>query len=121
MPCKSEEEIFAKLDLPYIEPELREDMGEFAAAEKNELPKLIQWMELKGSLHNHSTWSDGHSRLEEIAEYANDLGLEYWAITDHSKASFQANGLDATRVHEQIRKSKKSTRSMLKMVKRSGC
>jgi DNA polymerase (family X) len=107
VPCKSEEEIFAKLDLPYIEPELREDMGEFAAAEKNELPKLIEWTELKGSLHNHSTWSDGHSRLEEIAEYANDLGLEYWAITDHSKASFQANGLDATRVREQIQEIKK--------------
>ena len=107
VPCKSEEEIFAKLGLPYIEPELREDMGEFAAAEKNELPKLIQWTELKGSLHNHSTWSDGHNRLEEIAEYANDLGLEYWAITDHSKASFQANGLDATRVREQIQEIKK--------------
>ena len=58
-----------KLDLPFIPPELREDHGEFAAAEKNELPKLIEWTDLKGSLHNHSNWSDGHNTLEEIAEY----------------------------------------------------
>src|ERR1700722_11310905 len=107
VPCKSEEEVFEKLDLPYIEPELREDMGEFAAAEKNKLPKLIQWTDLKGSLHNHSTWSDGHNRLEEIAQFMDGLGLEYWAITDHSKASFQANGLDAKRLREQMAEIKK--------------
>ncbi|MGH7951664.1 MAG: PHP domain-containing protein, partial [Limisphaerales bacterium] len=107
VPCKTEEDIFAKLDLPFIEPELREDMGEFAAAEKNELPKLIEWTDLKGSLHNHSTWSDGHNRLEEIAEFMDSLGLAYWAITDHSKASFQANGLDAKRFREQIAEIKK--------------
>jgi DNA polymerase (family 10) len=101
VPCQSEKEVFAKLDLPYIEPELREDMGEFAVAEKNELPKLIEWTQLKGSLHNHSTWSDGHDRLEDIAKFMEDLGLAYWAITDHSKASFQANGLDAARLREQ--------------------
>jgi DNA polymerase (family 10) len=100
--CKSEEEIFAKLDLPYIEPELREDMGEFAAAEKNALPRLVQWSDLKGSLHNHSTWSDGHDRLEDIARFMDGLGLEYWAITDHSKASFQANGLDVTRLRQEM-------------------
>ena len=107
VPCRSEEEIFGKLDLPYIEPELREDLGEFAAAEKNKLPKLIQWTDLKGSLHNHSTWSDGHNRLEEIAQFMDGLGLEYWAITDHSKASFQANGLDEKRLREQISEIKK--------------
>lgn len=107
VPCESEEGIFSKLDLPYIEPELREDMGEFAAAEKNELPKLVQWTDLKGSLHNHSTWSDGHNRLEEIARFGDGLGLEYWAITDHSKASFQANGLDEVRLREQISEIKK--------------
>jgi DNA polymerase (family 10) len=107
VPCKSEEEIFANLDLPYIEPELREDLGEFAAAEKNALPKLVQWTDLKGSLHNHSTWSDGHNRLEDIARFMDGLGLEYWAITDHSKASFQANGLDAKRLREQMAEIKK--------------
>ncbi|HUA68335.1 MAG TPA: DNA polymerase/3'-5' exonuclease PolX [Candidatus Saccharimonadales bacterium] len=107
VPCKSEEDVFARLDLPFIEPELREDMGEFAAAENNALPKLIEWTHLKGSLHNHSTWSDGHNRLEDIARFMEELGLQYWAITDHSKASFQANGLDAARLREQIGEIKK--------------
>ncbi len=107
VPCKTEEEIFAKLDLAFVPPELREDHGEFSAAEKNELPKLIDWPDLKGALHNHSNWSDGHESLEEIAEYMDGLGLEYWAITDHSKASFQANGLDAARLQKQILEIKK--------------
>jgi DNA polymerase (family X) len=107
VPCRDEAEIFARLDLPLVPPELREDHGEFAAGEKNALPRLIEWTDLKGSLHNHSTWSDGHNQLEEIAEYMDDLGLEYWAITDHSKSSFQANGLDAKRVRKQIKEIKK--------------
>ena len=107
VPCKTEEEIFAKLDLPYVEPEIREDHGEFSAAEKNALPKLVEWTQLKGALHNHSNWSDGHNTLEEIAAYMEDLGLAYWAITDHSKSSFQANGLDAKRLREQISEIKK--------------
>jgi DNA polymerase (family 10) len=100
--CQTEEDIFAKLDLAFVPPELREDHGEFSAAAKNDLPKLVEWSDLKGALHNHSNWSDGHNTLEEIAEFMDGLGLEYWAITDHSKASFQANGLDATRLREQI-------------------
>ena len=100
--CKTEEEIFQKLDLVFVPPELREDHGEFSAAEKNELPRLVEWTQLKGALHNHSNWSDGKNSLEEIADYMENLGLEYWAITDHSKASFQANGLDAKRLREQI-------------------
>jgi DNA polymerase (family 10) len=107
VPCQDEAEIFAKLDLPFVPPELREDHGEFAAGEKNDLPRLIEWTDLKGALHNHSTWSDGHNRLEEIAEYMEDLGLAYWAITDHSKSSFQAKGLDAKRVRQQIVEIKK--------------
>jgi len=107
VPCKTEEEIFEKLELPFIEPELREDHGEFAAAEKNDLPKLIEWSDLHGALHNHSTWSDGHNTLEETAGFMDGLGLDYWAITDHSKSSFQANGLDARRLREQIREIKK--------------
>ncbi len=100
--CKTEEDIFAKLDLAFVPPELREDHGEFAAGEKNELPKLVEWSDLKGALHNHSNWSDGKNTLEEIAEFMDDLGLQYWAITDHSKASYQANGLDAARLRQQI-------------------
>ncbi len=105
--CADEAAIFAKLDLPFVPPELREDHGEFAVGEKDDLPRLIEWTDLRGSLHNHSTWSDGHNTLDEIAEYMDNLGLEYWAITDHSKASFQANGLDAKRLREQIKEIKK--------------
>ena len=107
VPCQTEEEIFAELNLPYVPPELREDHGEFLAGEKNSLPKLLEWTDLKGSLHNHSNWSDGHNTLSEIAEYMENLGLEYWAITDHSKASFQANGLDAKQLRDQIKEIKK--------------
>jgi len=107
VPCKTEEDIFAKLDLEFVTPELREDHGEFSAAEKNDLPKLVEWSDLKGALHNHSNWSDGHNTLEEIADFMENLGLQYWAITDHSKASFQANGLDAKRMRQQILEIKK--------------
>src|ERR1017187_8930936 len=107
VPCQDEAEIFHKLDLVFVPPEVREDSGEFKAAGKNDLPKLIEWTDLKGALHNHSNWSDGKNTLEEIAEYMEGLGLEYWAITDHSKSSYQANGLDAKRLREQILEIKK--------------
>ncbi|MCI0747094.1 MAG: DNA polymerase/3'-5' exonuclease PolX [Verrucomicrobia subdivision 3 bacterium] len=102
VPCKTEEEIFQHLGLSYVPPELREDMGEFAAAQQGTLPRLVEWNDLRGSLHNHSTWSDGHNRPEEIARAMHDLGCEYWAITDHSKSSFQANGLDVDRLRKQL-------------------
>ncbi|MCX7722705.1 MAG: DNA polymerase/3'-5' exonuclease PolX [Verrucomicrobiae bacterium] len=103
VPCKDEEEIFQKLDLAYIPPELREDHGEFEAAEQGPLPRLIEWTDLKGSLHNHSTWSDGHQTLPEIVQTAQQYGMAYWAVTDHSKSSFQANGMDAKRLRQQIK------------------
>ena len=101
--CKTEEDIFAALDLTYVPPELREDRGEFDAAENGDIPRLIEWTDLKGSLHNHSNWSDGHESLEEIAAHMSNLGCAYWAITDHSKASFQANGLDEGRIKKQLK------------------
>jgi DNA polymerase (family 10) len=101
--CKTEEELFEKLGLHYVPPEMREDMGEIAAAEKGALPRLIEWTDLKGSLHNHSTWSDGHQQPAEIAKAMSELGLAYWGVTDHSKSSFQANGLDAARVRQQLK------------------
>jgi DNA polymerase (family 10) len=99
--CDTEDEIFSELGLEPIPPELREDKGEFAAAEHGGLPRLIEWTELKGSLHNHSQWSDGRGTLDEIARFMDELGCAYWAITDHSRASFQANGLDAGRLRQQ--------------------
>ena len=100
--CRTEEEIFEQLGLAYIPPELREDQGEFAAAATNVVPRLIEWTELCGSLHNHSTWSDGRCTLEETARHMIELGLDYWAITDHSKSSVIARGLSPERVREQI-------------------
>lgn len=103
LPCHTEEDIFRELDLAYVEPELREDHGEFVAAEAGKLPRLLEWTDLRGSLHNHSNWSDGHETLEQIAEHAEELGLSYWAITDHSRASYQANGLAPERLREQLK------------------
>src|SRR5262249_13904026 len=105
--CQTEEEIFQQLDLAYIPPELREDKGEFTAAEKDDLPRLLEWTDLKGSLHNHSNWSDGRHSLEDVAAHALDLGCAYWPITDHSKSSFVANGLDANRLRDQLKAVKK--------------
>jgi DNA polymerase (family 10) len=112
VPCRTEEDIFRELGLHDIPPEMREDMGEIALAEKEPLPRLVQWSDLKGSLHNHSTWSDGHQTLEQIATSMVELGLSYWAITDHSKSSFQANGLDAARVRKQIQEIRELNRRL---------
>lgn len=116
VPCHSEEEIHRELGLDFVEPELREDCGEFEAAEQHRLPRLVEWTDLKGSLHNHSNWSDGRNSLEEIAEHMQELGLSYWAITDHSKSSFQANGLDAARLRQEI----KAVRELNKRLEDSG-
>ncbi len=74
-PCRTEEEIFEQLGLHPIPPEMREDTGEIALAEKGPLPRLVEWTDLKGSLHNHSTWSDGHQRPEDMARAMSELGL----------------------------------------------
>lgn len=103
VPCASEEEIYEHLGLAYVPPELREDQGEFAAAERGKIPRLVEWTDLRGSLHNHSTWSDGRQTLEEIAAHVESLGCSYWAITDHSRSSIVANGLDAERLRAQLR------------------
>jgi DNA polymerase (family 10) len=100
--CATEDEIFEKLGLAYIAPELREDQGEFEAAEQGNLPRLAEWTDLRGSLHNHTNWSDGRGTLDEVADAMDELGLSYWAITDHSKSSIQAYGLQPERVREQI-------------------
>ena len=101
IPCKSEEELYAALNLDYIPPELREDMGEIQAAECHEIPKLIEVHDLRGTFHCHSTWSDGTESIETMARAAMDLGLQYLGMGDHSKSSHQANGLDEKRFREQ--------------------
>ena len=100
--CHTEADLFRELGLHYIPPEMRENIGEFEIAENGPVPRLLEWTDLKGSLHNHSTWSDGHQRPEEIARSMCDLGLAYWGVTDHSRSSFQANGLDPARLRQQL-------------------
>ncbi len=100
--AKTEAELFKALDLHFIPPELREGLGEIEAAEKSELPRLIEATDLRGAFHNHTTASDGRNTLAEMAAAAESLGWEYLGIADHSKSSFQANGLSEERLLRQI-------------------
>ena len=93
----TEEEIYEKLGLPWIPPELRENSGEIEAALEGRLPNLVQASDIRGDVHMHTTETDGRATLEEMAEAALALGYEYIAITDHSKALAMANGLDERR------------------------
>lgn len=100
----TENEIYQVAGIPFIEPELREGTNEFELAKDNKLPELIEYNDLKGCLHNHSTWSDGVHTLEEMALFCRDeLKLEYFGICDHSKSAFYANGLNEIRVAAQQR------------------
>jgi len=101
---KTEEEIYAKLKLPYIEPELREMGGEIEAAEAGKLPNLVTLADIKGDLQMHTTASDGRNSIEEMGEAARELGRQYIALTDHSQALAMANGLDEKRTLQQIQK-----------------
>jgi DNA polymerase (family X) len=101
---RTEEEIYGKLKLDYIPPEIRENTGEIAAAENHKLPKLIERSDVKGDLQMHTTASDGKHSIEEMAETARQLGHEYIAITDHSKSVTIANGLDERRAAAHIKK-----------------
>ncbi len=103
LPAKSEKDLFKHLGLHYIPPELREGLGEIEAAERSEAPRLVALGDLRGAFHNHTTASDGRNTLAEMAGAAQALGWEYLGIADHSKASFQANGLDEARLLEQVK------------------
>ena len=101
-PFGSEFEIYEKAGLSFVEPELREGLNEIQLARENKLPKLITYEDLKGSLHNHSTWSDGVHTLEQMALFCKDnLQMEYLGICDHSKSAFYASGLNEQRVYAQ--------------------
>jgi len=99
----TEEEIYKKLSLDYIDPLLREDRGEIEAAKEHTLPKLVQLEDIKGDLHIHTNASDGNCDILELAEAAKRLGYEYICITDHSKSSAIANGLSAKQLSDQIK------------------
>jgi DNA polymerase (family 10) len=101
---ETEEEIYAKLGLDYIPPELRENTGEIDAAAEHHLPHLVELKDIRGDLQMHTTASDGRNSIEEMAQAAKNLGYEYISLTDHSKAVTVANGLDEKRTLEQIKK-----------------
>jgi len=97
-----ERDLYRALQLDYVDPALRENTGEIEAAEEGDLPVLVELGNLRGTFHNHTTASDGSHSLEAMAQAARELGLQYLGIADHSKSSFQANGLDERRLREQI-------------------
>lgn len=97
-----EEDVYRELGLQFIEPPLRENRGEFEAAMEGEMPRLVEQENLRGTFHNHTTESDGRSTLAEMVEAARELGLSYLGISDHSKSSFQANGLNEERLLQQV-------------------
>jgi DNA polymerase (family 10) len=101
---KTEEEIYKKLGLAYIPPELREDCGEIQAASEGKLPELITQADIQGDVHMHTVETDGKCTIEEMAEAARARGYKYMAITDHSKNLAFANGLDDKRAEAHIKK-----------------
>ena len=98
----TEAEIYKRLGLDYVPPELREDRGEVELARKHQLPHLVNLGDIRGDLHAHTDWSDGTASIAEMASAAKERGYEYLAITDHSRRVTVAHGLDAARLSRQI-------------------
>jgi DNA polymerase (family 10) len=101
--CRDEADIYKALDLAYIEPELRENLGEIEAAAANTLPHLVEEKDLRGTFHCHTTYSDGVNTLEHMARAAQALGWEYLGIGDHSKVAAYAGGLSEEKVYAQFK------------------
>src|SRR5467141_1013430 len=99
---REEADLYRALGLDFVPPELRENCGEFEAAENHSLPRLLEQENLRGTFHCHTVASDGHNTLEEMASAAQELGLEYLGIAEHSKSSIQAHGIDAAKLRSQI-------------------
>lgn len=99
----TEEEVYKKLGLAYIPPELREERGEITLAKANQLPRLVTVADMRGDLHVHSDWTDGTAKIEEMAAAAQACGYKYMALTDHSRRLAMAHGLDPARVSRQVR------------------
>jgi DNA polymerase (family X) len=100
-PATPDEAVYARAGLPYVVPEMRENDRAFAWAEAHQTDELVTWADLRGSLHNHSTWSDGKQSIREMAEACRELGLSYFGIADHSPSAGYANGLEPDRVVAQ--------------------
>ncbi len=109
---KTEKEVFRAVGLPFISPELRENSGEFEAADRGTLPHLIELDDIRGDLQMHTKATDGANTVEEMARYAKGLGYEYIAITDHSKAVRVAGGLDDKELAAHIKAIRKANDKM---------
>jgi len=107
---RTEEEVYKKLGLPYIEPELRENLGEIEAAYKGKLPRLVHLSDIKGDLHMHTNWSDGSNTVEQMIESARKLGYRYIALTDHSKSDIIAKGMDEKRLLKYVEAIRKTSK-----------
>jgi DNA polymerase (family 10) len=101
LPCLSEQEFYARLDLPYIAPELRTGNGEIEAADAGTLPRLVSEYDIRGDLHTHSSWSDGRDTVADMVSAGRQLGYEYIAITDHSERAWASRTLAAGAVEQQ--------------------
>jgi len=111
----NEEDIYRLLELPYIPPEIRENRGEIDQAEKDQLPELVQLKDIRGDLHMHTTATDGRNSILEMASAARDVGYEYVAITDHSKALAMTGGLDEKALAEHAREIGRVSSSLKKI------
>jgi DNA polymerase (family 10) len=102
VPVQAEEDVYRALGLQPIPPEMRQDTGEIEAAQEGRLPEdLVRLEDVKGMVHVHTTWSDGRASLEEMARAAEDMGMEYLTVTDHSRSAAYAGGLDLARLEAQ--------------------
>jgi DNA polymerase (family 10) len=108
----TEAEVYAFLGLPYIEPELREDQGEIAAAREGRLPRLLEPGELRGDLQTQTDWTDGADSIADMARAAQDAGLEYIAVTDHTVSLAMVRGSDEAKLRRQMREIEHLNRSL---------
>lgn len=121
---KTEEEIYAKLGMDYMEPEIRENTGEIEAAQRHRLPKLIGYGDIKGDLQVQTDWTDGKESIEEMARRAATFGLKYIVITDHTKRLAMTHGLDEKRIVKQMSEIDRVNRKLgggIKILKGTEC
>jgi DNA polymerase (family 10) len=119
--CADETAVYSALGLEWIPPEIREDRGEFEAARKGGLPRLVERGDLRGVLHVHTEWSDGRATIETMAEAARALGFEYLAVCDHSRSAAYAGGLPAERLREQREEIERVNAGLEGFVVLAGC
>lgn len=118
---KTEEEIYKKLGMQYMPPEIRQNKGEIEAAARNKIPRFIELSDIKGDLQMHTNWSDGNNSIEEMAKAAKQMGYKYIAITDHSKSEYQAKGMDEEKLKNYLRAIDKTQEKIKGLTILKGC